>query len=184
MSEYLGSSVTSITQGASRAIVDLVFSNNCLILTDLVKTGILPILNTAPLIGFYYENPSQLGLYSYSYSEYPYLNRTAVANSVMKNSSTITIKGLRPITRANSVVVNYLANSTILSLLDKYIMRGGRFKLLTMWGPVSNLVMESIDGVTEFGQGGVAFDFTLRKIYTAESTSSSVASALLRIITG
>lgn len=183
MSTYFGTSLFSIGSSLTRKILDTVFKDCCLILTDLNETGIFT-LNQAPLIGFSFQDPSQVEFFNYSYSEYPYLNRTAVANSVMKNSSTIVIKGLRPITRTNNMLVNYAYNSAVLTVLDNYIMKGGRFKLFTKWGPISNLVMESINGVDEDGQGGIALEFTLRRIFVAESSTSSTASALLRIITG
>lgn len=171
----LPSAEALFSSGARHGILDLVFRDNALVMN--YSHLLLPggeLLNTIagggvptplPIIGFSFEHPSQLNFLKYQYSEYPFLDRAMVANSFVKDVGGVQVRGLRPITRGNPVILNYTMNKLLIKLIERYADQGGTWTLNTMWGPVSNLVLESLDGVKEDNAtGGVAFDFTFRRI--------------------
>lgn len=144
-------------------ILDFVYGKNCILLRDVglifgVGTGI-----PMPLIGFEYEMPERVHLLSFSYSEYPYLNRTALINAYFRNNTRFSIKASRPITRANTFPVNYGINEALYTVLEKYTQNQGFFTILTPWGALANCLLKDFYGVKngerEIGGQGFLFEF-------------------------
>lgn len=158
-------------------ILDLIFRDNALIMTDsqlLINAagaafGASWNIGTSiplPIIGFSFETPSQMNILNYSYTEYPMLNKVSVVNSFIKESGSVTVRGLRPITRGNPFVLNYLMNKTLVLLIEKYADLGGTWTINTMWGTYGNLVLESLDGELSHDNdpGGTCFTFKFKRI--------------------
>lgn len=158
-------------------ILDLIFRDNALIMTDsqlLINAagaafGASWNIGTPiplPIIGFSFETPSQMNILNYSYTEYPMLNKVSVVNSFIKESGSVTVRGLRPITRGNPFVLNYLMNKTLVLLIEKYADLGGTWTINTMWGTYGNLVLESLDGELSHDNdpGGTCFTFKFKRI--------------------
>lgn len=158
-------------------ILDLIFRDNALIMTDsqllinaagaaFGKSWNIGASIPLPIIGFSFDTPEQLNLLNYSYTEYPMLNKVNVVNSFIKGTGSIRLRGMRPITRGNSIVLNYLMNKALVLLIEKYADLGGTWTINTLWGTYGNLVLESLDGVVggEKAGGGTAFDFTFKRV--------------------
>lgn len=169
MAAALGNVLPSLynPSSAHKFILDLAFRDCAVILREslLLKSdkmnGLLPL----PLVGFTFDTPSNIQLLKYNYCEYPYLNKTMIVNSLVKENNEISITGSRPITRGNSIIMNTVLNQVLVKALEIYASRGGTFILLTMWGIIQDLVLEELTGKpTDGGVGGVLFDFKFKKI--------------------
>ena len=169
MASALGNVLPSLynPSSAHKFILDLAFRDCAVILREslLLKNekmnGFLPF----PLVGFTFDTPSNIQLLKYNYCEYPYLNKTMIVNSLVKENNEISITGSRPITRGNSIIMNTVLNQVLVKALEIYASRGGTFILITMWGIIQDLVLEELAGKpTDGGVGGVLFDFKFKKI--------------------
>lgn len=168
----LGNVLPSISKlgNGGHGVLDLIFRDGALIMSDsqllagLGGVGDLGLSIPLPIIGFSFENPTELNLLKYSYTEYPMLNKTMVTNSFIKENGEVKLRGLRPITRGNNILVNYAANKGLVILIEKYADAGGLWTLNTYWGTYGNLALESLDGVVTEAGGGTAFDFTFKRI--------------------
>lgn len=169
---------------ASRFALDLVFKHNALLLNDLLALGLGTFSFPVPLVGFTYENPSSLELLNYSYSEYPYLTKTLIANSYVKNNTQLSIRSYRAITSVNSVITNIAINEALTILIEKYCDRGGTFSCFTMWGFISNLVVERLEIIPADDNqlGGVGFQWTFKKINFDTSSVDSVISKKIQAL--
>lgn len=158
-------------------ILDLIFRDNALIMTDsqllinaagaaFGKAWNIGASVPLPIIGFSFATPEQLNILNYQYTEYPMLNKVNVVNSFVKGTGSVKLRGMRPITRGNSIVLNYLGNKALVLLIEKYADLGGTWTINTLWGTYGNLVLESLDGVMadEKAGGGTAFDFTFKRV--------------------
>lgn len=161
-----------------KAVLDKTYREHALILSDAFTMGELVNNTPVPIVGFVYEHPSTLELLKYDYSEYPFLNKTTITNSYTKQNTRITIRSYRAITVENSVAVNIALNEAIYYGIEYYCDRGGTFKLLTMWGAFSNLVLESLQIIPPNGNetGGVGFEWHFRKIPFDTKNAESVVS--------
>lgn len=171
----------------SGALLDLLFRDACLWMeqsTLLFSSLASPV--PLPVLGFTFQTPDNLVLAKYSYAEYPYLNKAAVANSFLKETGEIEVVGLRPIYKENSVALNYALNNIgIKQYIEKYADRGGTWALNTMWGLQTNLVLTQLEGIKVEGSsmGGVGFKFSFKKLNFAKvkSVEESVSSFVSKL---
>lgn len=176
---------------AMKTIIDLLYKDWCVYMqtpnilrnTDsYTATGeslspFASLINTTglPLIGFQFQQPKNFEILKYSYSKYPYLNRAVVANNMLKETTKITIQGLRPITVGNSVLVNAIVNNIGLkSYIEKYCDLGGLWWINTMWGARFNYVLTDLKGTLPVGEGigGVGWEFTFERLNFDSMASS------------
>lgn len=157
-------------------ILDLTFRDSCLWMQNSSLLASWISLNLPlPVVGFQFQTPDNLELLKYEYTSYPALNKSFVANTFQKKITTLTIIGLRPITRMNPVGLNYLLNQQgISNYIEKYADRGGLWTLNTMWGIITNLVLTELKGIkiNETSLGGVGFEFTFEKLQFSNLNSS------------
>lgn len=150
------------------AILDLVFKDCCLIMQNTsLLTGWTSLDIPFPILGFQFQTPEEIELLKYEYTKYPALNRAFVGNTFQKQSTTVSVVGLRPITRYNPVALNYLLNNIgIKFYIEKYADKGGLWTILTMWGNMTDLVLTDLKGVKVEGteMGGIGFEFTFEKL--------------------
>lgn len=172
---------------AGGAILDLAFKDSCLWMQNsTLLASWISFKIPLPVVGFQFQTPDDLELLKYTYVKYPALNKVAVANSFQKETTTITITGLRPITRYNPVGLNYVLNGMgMKNYIEKYADRGGTFALNTMWGLITDLVLTSVKGVKvdQSQIGGIGFEFSFEKLQfaslgTAENAAESIFSVL------
>ena len=208
MANILGSALPTISGGnISRATLELVFKNNAILLNDGLSLGLSAfdsafgtnlggsafgdMVNSVSsvvaltLLGFVYDNPSSMELLKYSYSEYPYLNKSLIVNSYLKENTRFTIRAYKAITPDNTIPINYIYNEQIYSQLKNYCDYGGTFTLMTLWGSFSNLVLESLNSVYPEGSevGGVGFEFNFLKPNFDGSSSSGIVSKAINALT-
>lgn len=169
------------------AILDLAFKDSCLWMQNSTLLASWISFNVPlPVVGFQFQTPDDLELLKYTYVKYPALNKVAVANSFQKETTTVTITGLRPITRYNPVGLNYVLNGMgMKNYIEKYADRGGTFALNTMWGLITDLVLTGVKGVKvdQSQMGGIGFEFSFEKLQfaslgTAENAVKSIFSVL------
>lgn len=172
---------------AGGAILDLAFKDSCLWMQNsTLLASWISLKIPLPVVGFQFQTPDDLELLKYTYVKYPALNKVAVANSFQKETTTITITGLRPITRFNPVGLNYVLNGLgMKNYIEKYADRGGTFALNTMWGLITDLVLTGVKGVKvdQSQMGGIGFEFSFEKLQfaslsTAENAAKSIFSVL------
>lgn len=169
-------------------ILDLVFRDSALIMK---QTGLLFSPNAIstiplPLLGFSFQTPDEVEILNYEFSEYPYLNRSTVANAFLKAPCTLRCVGLRPIYKENPLLLNYVLNNlSIPFYIERYCDRGGTWALNTMWGYFDDLVLTNLKGIklNETETGGIGFEFTFKKLQlsnldTAESLLSNAVGQL------
>ena len=153
-------------------ILDFVYGKNCILLNDIRLIFNNPINIPCPIIGFEYEIPDHIELLSFSYSDYPFLDRTSLINAYFKNNTKISLKAYRPITPLNPFTINLATNELIYAVLDKYCLNGGTFTILTSWGAYSNVLLEKLSGIktgsNDIGGQGFQFDFIKVNIQTKE----------------
>ncbi|WP_162974670.1 hypothetical protein, partial [Helicobacter pylori] len=151
----------------SMEFLKTLFQDCPLILNDVLRIffkqiGIIP--TPFPLVGLTYAPPREVELLKFSYSEYPYIDKTIVVNSYQQEPTKFSIIAYRPIALeypGNNVIVNLVANETAYNILQFYCRCGGTFSLVTQWGIVTNLVLESLKGINVDMKtmGGEAFLF-------------------------
>lgn len=186
--------VTPSVKGGSLGLLDLTYRNNALLLNEGLSMGLSSLGGNAsglpsvplPLLGFNYEHPSSIELLKYSYSTYPYLNKSLIINSYLKENTKFAIRAYKAITADNGVIVNIAANELMFQSLQGYCDKGGTFTLMTMWGAFSNLVLEELNGIPPEGNqvGGCGFEFVFQRMNfskgLAEQVMNSAVSSLSR----
>lgn len=208
MAGILGNSIPSISGSSiSRNILELVYKNSAILLNDGISIGmktiddtfntniatsaigqVASVVSTAvalPLLGFAYDNPSSMEILKYSYSEYPYLNKSLIVNSYLKENTRFSIRAYKAITPNNTIALNLISNEQIYTQLKSYCDYGGTFKLMTLWGTFNNLVLESLNAIypNDNEVGGVGFEFHFLKPNFDNTNSSSVVSGLINSLT-
>lgn len=164
------------------SLLDFVFRDCALLFMSPSKAYGLPSgfdTVSLPVLGFSFKTPDTAVLAKYSYSEYPYLSKAAVANSFLKECGEFEVTGLRPITRGNNIITNYALNNVgIKKWLEGYADRGGLFALNTFWGYYNNLALEELSGVKVDGSelGGIGFKFKFKRINFADIDEGSIIS--------
>ena len=169
-------SLATITTKSSplHTVLDLVLRDCALIMESsnlLFSNRPMQMLIPLPVIGFLFEAPEEIVFAKYSYAEYPLLNRATVANSFVKDVCPLRIGALRPITKGNNVVTNYLMNQVLIrKYIERYADRGGLFAINTGWGYIGNLALEEFKGkkVNNSNMSGVGFEFTFKRLNFAE----------------
>lgn len=169
---------------AKQFMLDTVYRDNALLLSDTLAIWGMSFNFPVPILGFTYEHPSAMELLKYEYSEYPYLNKTLITNSYMKQNTSITLHSYRGITAINGVLTNILLNEAFYKGIEAYCDRGGTFTLMTMWGVFNNLVLETLQIIPVEGSqvGGIGFEWQFKRIpfdtANAKATYSSSLNAL------
>lgn len=133
----------------------------------------------APLYGFVYERISDLELLKYEYSKSPYLNKSQIATSYIKENTNISVTAFKAITSLNTMPLQIIQNNIFIPLLTYYVNQGGLFALATPYGIVLNLALKSLHGV-DSGEGayGVGFRFEFEKLNIASSGDSKIKESL------
>lgn len=163
------------SDNATKTLLDMIYRNNALLLNDSISIiggsfsgGFASSLPNVPLplIGFVYENPSNIQILKYSYSEYPYLNKSLIVNSYLKENTAFRVVAYKRITAENPVPMNIAMNEILFQTLKKYCDNGGTFTIMTMWGAFSNLVLEELNGVPPQNNetGGCGFEFVFKRL--------------------
>lgn len=166
---------TLSSDNVTKGLLDMVYRHNALLLDDaisLIGGSFIGGLASAPsiplpLVGFVYETPSTVELLKYSYSEYPYLNKSLIINSYLRENTQFRVVAYRQITSSNPVILNIATNEILYKTLETYCNNGGTFTLLTMWGTFNNLVLEGLNGIMpndDNAVGGCGFEFLFRKV--------------------
>lgn len=170
--------VMDLTSNNIKSSLDIIYRYNALLLSDLGRVGGLSFSTPIPVVGFVYENPSTLEMLKYEYSEYPFLNKTLITNSYTKQNTRFAIRSYRAITAYNGIATNIALNEALYYGIEYYCDRGGTFKLLTMWGAFSNLVLESLQIIPPSGNevGGIGFEWHFRKIPFDTKNAESIHS--------
>ncbi|GAA7170910.1 hypothetical protein HpBGD53_03340 [Helicobacter pylori] len=148
-----------------------------------------------PLVGLTYAPPKEVELLKFSYSEYPYMDKSVVVNSYKQEPTKFSIIAYRPLSvlpvdvkkgdsaiqSSNNVIVNFVANEVAYNILQLYARFGGTFSLVTQWGIVTNLVLESLKGVSIESKtmGGEAFLFEFKRVLFAKDTKGTLEKKLL-----
>lgn len=175
----------------TKGLLDMIYRHNAILLNESISIlggsslGDIPL--PLPLIGFVYENPNTAQLLKYSYSEYPYLNKSLIVNSYLKENTSFRVIAYKQITSSNTLLLNIAYNEILFRSLKKYCDNGGTFTLMTMWGIFSNLVLEELNGVTTSeanANGGVGFEFVFKRLNFSASLIDKVANETISKITG
>lgn len=187
---------------SGKKALDLTYRHSVILLSDAVSMGlqaagvelgstasaILDAVATIPLLGFVYETPNRVDLLRYRYSDYPYLNKSLIVNSYVREHTRFSVRAHRLITKTNPVPVNIAANEGYYYMLKEYCNRGGTFTLTTMWGIFSGCVLEDLDGIppeAENGIGGTSFEFRFRKLdFEGGGALKAVGNALKSLSSG
>lgn len=192
LGNIIPSSLTNIaTKGkggyiATVTVLDLLYRDWCVFLqtpsllmggdSGSTGMGLGGLIDTTgmPLIGFTFQQPSNFEILKYQFTKFPLLNKAVVANSMIKESTKITLTGLRPITASNPIILNIALNNVGLKLIEKYADMGGLWWINTMWGARFNYVLTDLKGTMPVDDiGGVGWEFTFERL-NFDSTSSSV----------
>ena len=164
-------------------ILDIVFTKSAVLLndSDLIFSSTALSKVPIPLLGFTYKIPSNLPLLKFKYSEYPFLNKTIVSNCYIQEQVKFSIQAYNLLTSSVGVFTNIGFNMILRNVLEKYILQGGTFMVMTPWGHVTPCLCESIEGVTisdtDIGGQSLIFGFTTAKI-AKKNTLSQVAELL------
>ena len=175
---------------AMKTILDLFFRDWCVFMQQpsligvggksVVGASLSSFVNKAldftgvPLIGFTFRQPSNFEILKYEYTKYPFIDRSVIANNMLKQTTTITLTGLRPITGGNSVLMNYIMNTIGLNTyIEKYCDAGGLLMIHTMWGSRRNYALKELKGVKPSGEvGGVGWEFTFERLNFSDMDTS------------
>lgn len=188
ISKILGNSapILEATSEVSRFALDAVYAKNAILLADLTRLFGLGASIPLPIVGFTYENPSEMELLKYEYSEYPYLNKTLITNSYTKQNTKLTIRSWRAITSVNGIVTNLALNEALFYGIEAYCDRGGTFTIMTMWGTYKNFVLENLAIIPQEGNqvAGIGFEWRFKRIPFDTANAQSVYSSALDAYSG
>lgn len=169
-----------------KVLIETVFQQNVIFLNDLVKIMGAGLPIPLPLIGFQYDPVQRIELLKFSYPKSPFLNREAVANTSIKQTTNFSITANKPITRINSFLLNFATNQAILKVLNDYIKAGGTFTVVTAWEVITNCLCKGVDGVqldkNDVGGQGFVFHFERANIY--EDVAGSLNSFMSSLTSG
>lgn len=175
-----------------KTVVDLFFRDWCVFMQQPTLIGIgnaqnvngaslSSVLNRLvdttgiPLVGFSFQQPSSFDILDYEYTKYPFIDRSVIANNMLKKTTKITLQGLRPITAGNPVIINYIMNTLGLNkYIEKYCDMGGLWMIHTMWGTRRNYALTNLRGTKPVGEvGGVGWEFTFERLNFSDIDSAS-----------
>lgn len=193
LSKILGPASPTVEGKVGEALMlalDTIYSKSAIVLTDIAEiTGITSSVGSLltshlPLIGFTYEHPSEMELLKYEYSEYPFLNKTLISNSYLKQNTKLTLRSYRGITANNGIVTNIALNQLIFEGVEYYCDRGGTFRIMTMWGTFEGFVLETLRIIPpESTQaGGIGFEWEFKRLpFDTASTQNVYSDSLKRV---
>lgn len=147
-------------------ILDIVFTKNAILLNNFWNNDVAPI----SLIGFEYQIPESLPLLEYKYSEYPFLNKNVIQSCLKKEQTQFSLVGINSIVRlfdymgSTSVAVLMGYNEAVLKLLDKHVLSGKTFTIMTSWGVIKPCILERVVGKKLGSQdiGGQCLEFQFK----------------------
>lgn len=166
-------------------ILEMVINKNALILRDhqiLKKTLGVNISIPMPLLGFIYELPQSIELLNFTYSEYPFINKSLVANSTQNETTTIKVTAISAITAENGIVKQFLKLQVLQDALRDYCVFGGSFWLITPWGVFRNLYLENLTLIPSDNSFGCKLEFTLKRLNFTDSPFAKKVSTALSYI--
>lgn len=139
----------------SYELLDAVYSKSCVILEDLatVFTGVyspLPSIGV-PLIGFEYKPESGIELLKFRWSQYPYLNKAKLTFAAVKEATDFSVTVISPVTVGSPLIAGIALRTAMVTLLEKYCSRGGKFTVITLWGTKRHCVLTDLVGIGEDG---------------------------------
>lgn len=179
-----------ITTTTGYELLDAVYSNACVILEDVGEVfqgrfGNIPGLGF-PLIGFSYKPEGGIELLKFRWSQYPYLNKAKLTFAAVKEATDFSVSVISPITPESPLMVAQIQRATLVALLNKYVSRGGKFTVITMWGTKTHCVLTGLTGISE----GNTMDGTLFKMdfnqpnYDLSGADESMSDFMKRLTKG
>lgn len=198
ISGVIGQPMKIGTRVGSFEFIKTLFQDFPLLLNDVPRIfykqiGIVSV--PLPLVGLTYAPPREVELLKFSYSEYPYMDKSVVVNSYKQEPTKFSIIAYRPLSvlptdikkgdsaiqSGNNVIVNFVANEVAYNILQLYARFGGTFSLVTQWGIVTNLVIESLKGISIESKtmGGEAFLFEFKRVLFAKDAKGTLEKKLL-----
>lgn len=181
----LGSgAITKAVGNVSQVVYKEIFVNSALWLQNVSGATFKANLNVdlpIPLYGFVYERVSDLELLKYEYSKSPYLNKSQIATSYIKENTNIAITAYKTINSLNTMPTQIIINNTLIPLLTYYVNQGGLFALATPYGIIFNLALKSLRGVdmdSENGAYGCGLRFEFERLNIANSGESKIKESL------
>ena len=150
-------------------ILDAIYSKTCVILEDVFDifkgvqgfSGLSNVGIGVPLIGFEYKPEGNIELLKYTWSQYPYLNKAKLTFAAVKEVTGFSVSVISPITTGGSVVVNLALRLALVTFLEKYCNRGGKFTIVTLWGTKKHCVLTDLTGISQDDvMDGVLFKMT------------------------
>jgi hypothetical protein len=165
MTDLLGQAVQQ-NQVSNYQILDSIYSEGAIILNNATEILLGKSVGSSldipvPLIGFKYKPMGTIELIKYEYSEYPYLSKQMVSNAGVKQATRFSVQLLDPITGSNPVILAVVKRQVLQTLLDKYAAGGGLFTILTLWGSVTNCLLEGLEGVEGSSNGSDGVNFVM-----------------------
>lgn len=200
ISGVIGDPIKAGAHNGGLTFIKTLFQDFPLLLNDVPRIfykqiGIVSV--PLPLIGLTYAPPNEVELLKFSYSEYPYIDKTVVVNSYRQEPTKFSVVAYRPLSvtptsdqqghinsfpqSGNNVIVNFIANELTYNVLQFYGRAGGTFSLVTQWGIVSNLLLEELNGVNieTKTMGGEAFLFKFKRALFAKDVIATLEKKLI-----
>ena len=160
--EILGTIAGYATQVNSYQILDNIFTYNAIILQDAQLVFNIPLISPLlagspffggsaplPLVGLAYKTEGEVGLLEYEWAEYPFLSKQVITNAAIKQQPRFQVEAYSLISGVNPIALNIVKVPTLISALDQYVVQGGLFTVLTLYGPIQDCVLEKVVGVSD-----------------------------------
>jgi len=155
--DILGTSKSTDISSADYTLLDDIFSYNAIWLQNAIELSNIPILSQfeltknvpLPLIGLAYKPVGEIEFLSYEWSQYPYLSKQIITNAGIKQATRFALDVYSVLNGSNPVALNLLKVSAIIKFLDGYIAKGGLFTVLTLYGFITDCVLEKITGISD-----------------------------------
>lgn len=195
ITDIIGKQKSTDVSRATYTILDDIFSNTAIWLQNVIEIVNIPILSQnsfiksipLPLIGFSYRPIGEMELLSYEWSQYPYLSKQVITNAGVKQPTRFSVDVFSVISLENPIALNILKISALVKLLDNYVAKGGLFTILTMFGPITDCVLEKITGFAgdEMIDGThLRFSFFKPNIDTTAAVAQQVTDLISKINLG
>lgn len=140
--------------------VRTIYDNFSVLLVDTVSIlsgGVVNVPIPVPLLTFTYRPIGEIQFLKYKWSEYPYLSRQILTNSNIKEGVRFSVELKDPMNFLNPIWLAVLKRQGLIKLLETYCDKGGRFVVLTLWGTLTDCVLEGFSGIEDGGQQGVNY---------------------------
>lgn len=157
ITDIIGQTISVDVTTANYEILDNIYSHNAIWLQDAQTLLNIPSFNLfgglitgipLPLIGFSYRLNGEIELISYEWSEYPYLSKQIITNAGMKQPTKFSVDVYSVLTAKNPVSINLLKLGILKKTLEYYLAKGGLFTVLTLFGNISDCVLEKVTGIS------------------------------------